>query len=77
LAKVVTDSLCMSTYKAASQGSDHKRVPDDVAENPIIVGHEFSGDLVQVGAKWAHKFKAGDKFSFSRPSITRADRWGC
>ena len=25
LAKVVTDSLCMSTYKAASQGSDRKR----------------------------------------------------
>jgi len=68
LAKVVTDSLCMSTYKAASQGSDHKRVPDDVAENPIIVGHEFSGDLVQVGAKWAHKFKAGDKFSI-QPAI--------
>ncbi len=68
LAKVVTDSLCMSTYKAASQGPDHKRVPDDVAENPIIVGHEFSGDLLQVGAKWAHKFKAGDKFSI-QPAI--------
>ncbi len=63
LAKVVTDSLCMSTYKAAAQGTDHKRVPDDVAENPVIVGHEFAGDLLQVGAKWAHKFKAGDKFS--------------
>ncbi len=68
LAKVVTDSLCMSTYKAAAQGPDHKRVPDDVAENPIIVGHEFSGDLVQVGAKWAHKFKAGEKFSI-QPAI--------
>ncbi len=68
LAKVVTDSLCMSTYKAATQGPDHKRVPDDVANNPVIVGHEFSGDLVQVGAKWAHKFKAGDKFSI-QPAI--------
>lgn len=63
LAKVVTDSLCMSSYKASSQGTDHKRVPDDVAENPIIVGHEFAGELLEVGAKWAHKFKAGDKFS--------------
>ncbi len=68
LAKVVTDSLCMSTYKAAAQGSGHKRVPGDVAENPIIVGHEFAGDLIQVGAKWAHKFKAGDKFSI-QPAI--------
>ena len=32
LAKVVSDSLCMSSYKAAIQGSDHKRIPDDVAE---------------------------------------------
>lgn len=63
LAKVVSDSICMSSYKASSQGSDHKRVPDDVAENPIIVGHEFAGELLEVGSKWAHKFKAGDKFS--------------
>ena len=63
LAKVISDSLCMSSYKAAYQGSDHKRVPDDVAENPIIIGHEFCGELVEVGKKWAHKFKAGQKFS--------------
>src|SRR5574344_1703318 len=63
LAKVVTDSLCMSSYKAASQGTEHKRVPDDVAENPVIIGHEFAGVLVEVGSKWADKFKAGDKFS--------------
>jgi len=63
LAKVVTDSLCMSSYKAASQATDHKRVPDDIAENPIIIGHEFAGELVEVGAKWAKQFKAGDKFS--------------
>jgi len=72
LAKVVTDSLCMSSYKAASQGADHKRVPDDVAENPIIIGHEFAGVLVEVGAKWAHRFKAGDKFSI-QPAINYPD----
>ena len=33
LAKVVSDSICMSSYKAAHQGTDHKRVPKDVAEN--------------------------------------------
>lgn len=63
LAKVVSDSLCMSSYKAASQGTEHKRIPNDVAENPIIIGHEFAGELVEVGSKWASKFKAGDKFS--------------
>lgn len=63
LAKVVSDSLCMSSYKASSQATDHKRIPNDVADNPIIIGHEFAGELVEVGAKWATKFKAGDKFS--------------
>jgi len=63
LAKVVCDSICMSSYKAASQGADHKRVPDDIDENPIIIGHEFAGELLKVGSKWANKFKAGDKFS--------------
>ncbi len=62
LAKVVSDSICMSTYKAASQGPRHKRVPDDVAENPVIVGPEFCGEIVEVGAKWADQFKAGDKY---------------
>ncbi len=63
LAKVVCDSLCMSSYKASLQGAEHKRIPDNVSENPIIIGHEFAGQLVKVGAKWTHKFRAGDKFS--------------
>lgn len=62
LAEVISDSICMSSYKASSQGPNHKRVPDDVAENPVIIGHEFCGRLVKIGAKWADKFKAGDKF---------------
>lgn len=63
LAKIVSDSICMSSYKSASQGRDHKRVPADIGENPIIVGHEFCGELVEIGAKWQSKFKAGEKFS--------------
>ena len=63
LAKVVSDSICMSSYKAVNQGSAHKRVPDDVAEHPTIIGHEFAGEIVQVGEKWQGQFKPGDKFS--------------
>ncbi len=63
LARIVSDSICMSSYKAASQGPKHKRIPDNVAENPVIIGHEFCGEIVQVGEKWASQFKAGDKFS--------------
>ena len=63
LVKIVSDSVCMSTYKAAVEGADHKRVPDDVAENPTIVGHEFCGDIVEVGENWKDKYKPGDRFS--------------
>ncbi|MCB2305377.1 zinc-binding dehydrogenase [Clostridium estertheticum] len=63
LVKVVSDSICMSTYKAAILGSDHKRVPSDITVNPVIVGHEMAGDIVQVGSKWKNDFKAGNKFS--------------
>jgi len=63
LAKIVSDSICMSSYKAASQGTQHKRIAGNIATDPIIIGHEFCGEIVQVGAKWASQFKAGDKFS--------------
>lgn len=43
LVKIISDSICMSSYKATIQGEDHKRVPKDIAEHPIIIGHEFCG----------------------------------
>jgi len=63
LASVVSDSICMSSHKAALQGADHKRVPDDIDVNPTIIGHEFSGVILEVGKKWKEKFSAGQKFS--------------
>ncbi len=63
LAKMISDSLCMSSYKAVIQGAEHKRVPDNVAENPIIIGHEACGEIVRVGKKWQNEFKPGDKFA--------------
>jgi L-sorbose 1-phosphate reductase len=63
LVKIVSDSICMSSYKAAILGPDHKRVPNDVAVNPIIIGHETAGDIVEVGSKWKKQFKPGQKFA--------------
>lgn len=63
LARVMTDSLCLSSYKAAKLATEHKRVPADIAENPVIIGHEFCGEILKVGAMWADKFKPGQKFS--------------
>jgi len=68
LARIISDSICMSSYKAAMQGEDHKRVPNDVKDHPVIIGHEFCGELVAVGSKWQDQFKAGDRF-FIQPAI--------
>ncbi|HHX67149.1 MAG: zinc-binding dehydrogenase [Miniphocaeibacter sp.] len=63
LVKVVTDSICMSTYKLVKQGKKHKRAPQNIDTNPVILGHEFAGDIVKVGKKWQDQFKPGQKFA--------------
>ncbi len=62
LAEVVTDSLCMSSFKAVTQAQQHKKVPDDIEEHPIILGHEFCGKILKVGKKWKDQYQKGDKF---------------
>ena len=63
LAQVISDSICMSSHKAALQGADHKRVPDNIDTHPTMIGHEFAGIILEVGKKWQHKFRKGQKFS--------------
>ncbi len=63
LVKIISDSICMSTYKLLRQGKAHKRCPKDVDVNPIIIGHEFAGDIVKVGKKWQNEFKVGEKYA--------------
>ena len=72
IAKIVSDSICMSSHKAAMQGANHKRVPNNVADNPVIIGHEFCGVIEAVGSKWADKYKAGDKFTI-QPALNQKD----
>ncbi len=49
LVSVISDSVCLSTWKAALLGSEHKRVPDDLENHPVITGHECAGVIVEVG----------------------------
>ena len=61
LIRVVSDSVCASTYKAIRQGASHKRVPDNVAENPVIIGHEMCGEIVEVGENLKNDWQIGQK----------------
>ena len=71
LASVVCDSICMSSYKAAKQGAEHKRIPDDIQVHPTIIGHEFCGEIIEVGDKWKTSFMPGMRYSI-QPAINYA-----
>lgn len=75
LAEVVSDSLCMSTYKCAMLGTAHKRVHGDVAEHPAIMGHEFAGNIVQVGKKHRDRFQPGMKFTIQPALNYKGTMW--
>ena len=75
LVKVVSDSICMSTYKCAILGTEHKRVHEDVAEHPAIMGHEFAGDIVKVGKNHQDQFKPGMKFTLQPALNYKGTMW--
>ena len=75
LVKVISDSICMSTYKCAILGEKHKRVHDDVAEHPAIMGHEFAGVIEQVGKKYEGQFAPGMKFTLQPALNYKGTMW--
>jgi threonine dehydrogenase-like Zn-dependent dehydrogenase len=75
LAKIVSDSICMSSHKLAMQGDKHKRVRQPLASAPVIIGHEFCGEIVEVGARWKNQFKPGEMFAI-QPAINYPDENG-
>ncbi|MCL2806362.1 MAG: zinc-binding dehydrogenase [Treponema sp.] len=75
LAKVISDSICMSSHKLACQGVKHKRVRFDLSKNQPIVGHEFCGIIEEVGSKYTNQFKKDDKFVI-QPALNYPDANG-
>ena len=59
--EIVANSVCVSDYKCVTLGAGHKRVPNDVADNPVIIGHEMCGVIREVGEKWRGKFREGQR----------------
>ena len=74
LIRVVSDSVCASTYKAIKQGTAHKRVPPDIGENPIIIGHEMCGEILEVGENVKDRWTVGQKVVI-QPALKLANNW--
>lgn len=75
LVKVISNSICMSTYKCAVLGVEHKRIHNDVAKHPAIMGHEFAGLIVEVGDKYKEKYKKGMKFTIQPALNYKGTMW--
>ncbi|MCL1927621.1 MAG: zinc-binding dehydrogenase [Treponema sp.] len=75
LARIVSDSICMSSHKLALQGKAHKRIRYDLTKQPVIIGHEFCGVLEKIGSKWKDQFKEGDRFAI-QPALNYPDENG-
>ena len=63
IVEIVTNSICMSDWKAVTLGSRHKRVPKDIATNPVMVGHEVCGIVREVGGRWRGRYVPGQRVS--------------
>lgn len=63
LARVDAAGICFSDIKIIRQGGGHPRLfGRDLAQNPIVPGHEVACTLVQVGDKLRGQYQVGDRF---------------
>jgi len=75
IGRVISNSICMSSHKAAVQGSAHKRVHDDIDVHPPILGHEMCGEIVAVGSKWRDKYQVGQRFTMQTALNYKGTLW--
>ncbi len=69
LVKIISDSVCMSTYKLVKQGGRHKRITDDLKQKPAVIGHELSGIIIEAGSKWKNTYQKGMKFTVQPETV--------
>ena len=61
IVEIVANSVCVSDYKCVTLGAGHRRVPDDIAAHPVMIGHEMSGIVREVGERWKGRFSVGQR----------------
>jgi threonine dehydrogenase-like Zn-dependent dehydrogenase len=54
--------LCFSDIKVIRLGQQHPRITKDIASDPVVLGHEVSITVVQVGSSLRAQYRPGDRF---------------
>ena len=63
LVRIDAVGLCFSDIKVVNQGNQHPRITGrDLANDPVILGHEAAVTVVGVGDRLAEKFGIGQRF---------------
>ncbi len=62
--------LCFSDTKVINQGQAHPRIYRDMRAEPVVLGHEISMTVVQVGENLRGQYKIGDRLSIQADVYT-------
>lgn len=54
--------LCFSDIKVIRLGQQHPRITKDMQTDPVVLGHEVSVTVVEVGEHLAGQYQPGDRF---------------
>ena len=54
--------LCFSDIKVIKQGQEHTRIFKDMKTDPVVLGHEVSMTVVQVGEDLQDEYHVGQRF---------------
>ncbi|MDH4138649.1 MAG: alcohol dehydrogenase catalytic domain-containing protein, partial [Anaerolineae bacterium] len=54
--------LCFSDFKVIRAGEEHPRIYRDMQANPVVLGHEVTLTVVDVGYNLRDQYRVGDRF---------------
>lgn len=58
-----TDSICYSDIKVINQGQDHPRIYQEMAVDPVVLGHELTMTIMKVGENLKDQYRPGQRFT--------------
>ena len=57
------DSICFSDIKVINQGQEHPRIYQNMAEDPVVLGHELTMTIMKVGDNLKVRYQPGQRFT--------------
>lgn len=66
--------LCFSDIKVIAQGQDHPRIQRDMRKEPVILGHEVSMTIMDVGENLRSQYHVGDRITLQTDIIYQGKR---